>query len=173
VTTTRDSTGRDTTGRDTTGRARRRAPLAAAVAAPLDAAAFFAAKLRYETDCADVHASLAAGDEGFVVIDARTPEAYAQGHVPGAVSLPHADITPATAAVALQGRPAATTVFVTYCWGPHCNGATRAAANLAALGLHVKEMIGGVAGWQAEGYALAAGANPKSPPEPGPSPRPA
>ena len=46
-------------------------------------------------------------------------------------------------------------LFVTYCWGPHCNGATRAARALAGLGYPVKEMIGGIAGWRAEGYRLA------------------
>ncbi|HEX5097744.1 MAG TPA: rhodanese-like domain-containing protein, partial [Acidimicrobiia bacterium] len=45
-------------------------------------------------------------------------------------------------------------VVVTYCWGPHCNGATKAAARFAALGFRVKEMLGGITGWQTEGYEL-------------------
>ena len=118
-----------------------------APADPADAAAHFAARLRFETDCADVHADVDASVDGIVVLDVRDPAAYAAGHVPGARSLPHATIGPESTA----GLPH-DAVLVTYCWGPHCNGATRAAARLAALGFSVKEMLGGVAGWAAEGY---------------------
>jgi rhodanese-related sulfurtransferase len=130
------------------------------VAPPPEAAAHFADRLRFETDCADVHADLAAGVTGVVVIDARARAAFAAGHVPGAWSLPHAEISAATVEALLLGAESGDTVFVTYCWGPHCNGATRAARALAALGYSVKEMIGGVAGWRAEGFELATGASP-------------
>ncbi len=43
---------------------------------------------------------------------------------------------------------------MTYCWGPACNAATRAAANLASLGFRVKVLTGGLAAWQAEGFPL-------------------
>ena len=43
---------------------------------------------------------------------------------------------------------------VVYCWGPGCNGATKAAARLSALGVPVKEMIGGIEYWRREGYAV-------------------
>lgn len=46
------------------------------------------------------------------------------------------------------------TLFVVYCAGPHCNGADRAAANLARLGRKVKKMIGGKAGWLDEGFSF-------------------
>jgi hypothetical protein len=45
-------------------------------------------------------------------------------------------------------------VVVTYCWGPGCNGATRAAYELARLGYPVKEMIGGYQYWVEEGFAV-------------------
>ena len=44
--------------------------------------------------------------------------------------------------------------FVVYCAGPHCNGANKAACRLAALGMPVKLMIGGVTGWIDEGFNL-------------------
>lgn len=125
--------------------------LRVAAAAPADAAAHFARRLAYETDCSDVHADLAAGaatgTPGFVVVDARSAADYARGHVPGARSLPHATIGEHTAAT--LDRDA---LVVTYCWGPHCNGATQAAAKLAGLGFRVKEMIGGFDYWRREGY---------------------
>jgi rhodanese-related sulfurtransferase len=45
---------------------------------------------------------------------------------------------------------------ITYCWGPGCNGATRAALALAQLGYPVKEMIGGIEYWIREGFAVEA-----------------
>jgi rhodanese-related sulfurtransferase len=49
------------------------------------------------------------------------------------------------------------TLFVTYCAGPHCNGADRGALRLARLGRPVKNMVGGITGWLDEGFELAAG----------------
>ena len=120
--------------------------LAVPTADPADAAAVFARRLAVETDPSDVHADLTAGVPGLVVVDCRSPEAYAAGHVPGAVSMPWATIT----GVGLD--PAAT--YVTYCWSESCNAGDRGALALARLGLRVKLMLGGVAGWQREGYPL-------------------
>ena len=46
------------------------------------------------------------------------------------------------------------TQFVVYCWGPGCNGATRAALAFARLGYHVKEMLGGYEYWVREGFPV-------------------
>jgi rhodanese-related sulfurtransferase len=118
-------------------------------ATPVDAAAHFAARLSYETDCSDVGADIAAGVGGFVVIDTRSPSLYAAGHVPGAVNLPHRRIT----ADAVAQLPP-DVLLVTYCNGPHCNASTRGALRLAALGRHVKEMPGGMDGWVREGLPV-------------------
>jgi rhodanese-related sulfurtransferase len=116
------------------------------------AAAHFGAAFAYETDCSDVFASIRDGRRDFVLLDARSPELYAQGHVPEAINLPHAKIVEAK----LRAYPL-DTLFVVYCAGPHCNGAHRAALRLAGLGRPVKLMIGGVTGWRDEGLALAGG----------------
>jgi rhodanese-related sulfurtransferase len=86
-----------------------------------------------------------------VLLDVRTPEAYAAGHVRGAVNLPHGRIVERN----LEAFPT-DALFVVYCNGAHCNGADRAAARLARLGRKVKKMIGGVEGWKDEGYTLEA-----------------
>ncbi|MES9506160.1 rhodanese-like domain-containing protein [Streptomyces sp. NPDC000609] len=119
-------------------------------ASPAAAAAHFGASLAFHTDVSDVAAAFAAdGDPGFVLLDARSAESWDQGHVPGAVHLP-------TAAVAERARnlldPAVP--VVTYCWGPGCNGAARAALALAELGYHVKEMLGGFEYWVREGFGF-------------------
>ncbi|MFP5515299.1 MAG: rhodanese-like domain-containing protein [Alphaproteobacteria bacterium] len=121
-------------------------------ASPADAVAHFSRKLSLETDCWDVHESLKSIDPGFVLLDVRGPAAFAQGHVPGALNLPHGKITERRMMEWPEG-----TLFVVYCAGPHCNGADRAALRLARIGCPVKLMIGGVTGWVDEGFALESG----------------
>ena len=120
-----------------------------AAAPPAEALAHFQKLLAYETDCWDVHAALSAGHPGFVLLDVRGPDAFASGHVPGAVSLPHRRINERNLASYDKD-----VLFVVYCAGPHCNGADRAAIALARLGRPVKKMIGGVTGWKDEGFTL-------------------
>jgi rhodanese-related sulfurtransferase len=113
----------------------------------------FCADLTFETDCWDVHDSLADGlskQPDFVLIDVRSPDLYARGHVPGAINIPHGKIIESRLA---QHGP--DTVFVVYCAGPHCNGAHKGAIRLARLGRPVKLMIGGITGWLDEGFELA------------------
>jgi rhodanese-related sulfurtransferase len=124
--------------------------LTAPVADPADAARHYARKLSFETDCSDVHE--AAGAAGVVVVDSRSPEAYALGHVPGAVSLPHSTTSPASTAG--WDREA---LYVTYCWGPGCNAGDQGALLLAQQGFPVKLMIGGWATWTADAYPVATG----------------
>jgi rhodanese-related sulfurtransferase len=119
-------------------------------AGPEAALEHFSRLLALETDCWDVHAALEAKHTGFVVLDVRSPALYAAGHVPGAVSLPHRRINERNLSAWSED-----TLFVVYCSGPHCNGADRAAVALARLGRPVKKMIGGMTGWQDEGFELA------------------
>ncbi|TNC14093.1 rhodanese-like domain-containing protein [Methylobacterium terricola] len=129
-------------------------PVTAVPPAPAaEVAAHYARRLAFETDCADVHAAIAAGEPGFVLLDVRGPALYAKGHIPGALNLPRGKMTPRCMAEWPDG-----TLFVVYCAGPHCNGTDKAALNLAGLGLPVKVMIGGITGWVDEGFSLTEGA---------------
>jgi len=96
-----------------------------------------------------VHASLDSGLPGFVLLDSRGEDAWRQGHVPGALHLPTDDIPDRAGELLDINVP-----VITYCWGPGCNGATRAALALAQLGYRVKEMIGGIEYWTREGFAV-------------------
>ncbi|CAG9204564.1 Rhodanese [Paraburkholderia tropica] len=126
-------------------------------AASADALAHFGASLAFETDCWDVHATLAdrSRPPDFVLLDVRGPALFAEGHVPGAVNLPHGKIV-----ASKLDAYAPDTLFVTYCAGPHCNGATRGAIRLARLGRPAKVMIGGITGWLDEGFELERGIEP-------------
>jgi rhodanese-related sulfurtransferase len=94
------------------------------------------------------------------VVDSRGAEAWDQGHIPGAVHLPTARIPQLAAQLLDPGR-----LVVVHCWGPGCDGATRAALALARLGYQVKEMLGGMEYWIREGlgYETADGPARRAP----------
>ncbi|MFJ9349174.1 rhodanese-like domain-containing protein [Streptomyces sp. NPDC101237] len=122
--------------------------LRVAPAAPAAAAAHFRASLALHADVSDVAAALAAdGAPGFVVLDSRSTESWDQGHIPGAVHLPTALIPEQAPLLLDKDVP-----VVTYCWGPGCDGAARAALALAELGYQVKELLGGFEYWAREGF---------------------
>jgi rhodanese-related sulfurtransferase len=122
---------------------------------PKAANTYFQSRLASETDPSDVYTDIQKGETGFVVVDARTREAYMKGHVPGAVNLPYREITPASTASFAKDK-----LVVTYCDGVLCNASTKAAARLSALGFQVKEMLHGLAGWREEGYPVETGLVP-------------
>ena len=107
----------------------------------------YQAKLDYETDSWDVYASLEAG-KPWVVVDGRASEAYEQEHIPGAINLPHRDISPDK----VEGLDK-TKIYVCYCDGIGCNASTKTAVKLLELGFNVKELLGGIDWWKRDGYA--------------------
>lgn len=129
--------------------------VSAIAAAPSQiASAHFQAAFTFETDCWDVSDAIRHCHD-FVLLDVRSPALYAQGHLPGAINLPHGKIIESK----LKQWPK-DTLFVTYCAGPHCNGAARGALRLAHLNRPVKIMTGGVTGWLDEGFDLKTGVEP-------------
>jgi rhodanese-related sulfurtransferase len=82
-----------------------------------------------------------------VVIDARSEAAFAQEHIPGAVSFPHRLMDRDTTA-SLDSN----SLYVTYCDGIGCNASTKGALKLAELGFRVKELIGGIEWWKRDSY---------------------
>jgi rhodanese-related sulfurtransferase len=125
---------------------------AVAAATPRLAARHFLDRLAFETDPSDLAADLDAGVPGLVVVDVRDPEAYAAGHIPGAINLPYRTIDQRSTA-GLERHA----LLITYCWGPACNASTKGALALSALGFAVKELLGGLSAWEAEGFAVEGG----------------
>lgn len=120
----------------------------------MDAAAFFAAKLAFETDPADLAAARAAGSAPLVV-DTRSLASWSQGRIPGAVHIPTVELAERIGALA----PDLDADIVVYCWGPGCNGSTRAALLLSELGYTaVRELIGGFEYWAREGLSTVSDA---------------
>lgn len=124
-------------------------PLQHPPAAAAEAVAYFATRLSLQSDVSDVHAAMESGLPGFVLLDSRSVAGWAQGHVPGAIHMPTSEIASRAPAELDPCVP-----VITYCWGPGCDGATRAALALAQLGFPVKEMIGGIEYWIREGFRV-------------------
>lgn len=114
-----------------------------------DALSYFETLMSFETDCWDVNHAISNQRQDFILLDVRSEDAYAQGHLPESLNLPHHKLSEETLA-----QFARDTMFVVYCAGPHCNGADRAGIRLAKLNRPVKKMIGGIAGWLDEGFDL-------------------
>jgi rhodanese-related sulfurtransferase len=108
-------------------------------------------KLNFEIDSWDLKVTLEAG-ERVVVLDARSPESYARGHIPGAINVPHRQMSPDTTAHLDKQA-----LIVTYCDGIGCNASTKGALNMLRLGFRVKELIGGLDWWQRDGHPVHGG----------------
>jgi rhodanese-related sulfurtransferase len=104
---------------------------------------FFAAKLSCETDCSDVYTDIKENTNNYILLDVRSLEAFDKSHAISALSMPHSEINDAS-----FSQYPKDTMFVVYCWGPGCNGASKAAMKISALGFAVKEMIGGIHYWE-------------------------
>ena len=94
----------------------------------IDQMNFYQSKLAYEIDSADLYEALAK-DEPIVIVDGRSASAYAHEHIPGAISLPHREISfNATESLDKSKR------YVCYCDGIGCNASTKTALKLLTLG---------------------------------------
>ena len=112
---------------------------------PRDAAAHFAARLRFETDPSDVYTAQKQGD-AVTLIDVRSDEAWRQGRIPGALHMPYAEMPERALAELDPAVP-----VVVYCWSPGCNAGHKGALALSTLGFTVREMIGGYEYWVRSG----------------------
>ena len=79
--------------------------------------------------------------------DAREPEAYAAGHIPGAVN-----VEPQASSELLKGLPQ-NSLLVVYCDGPECGASARLAARLLETG-PVAVLPDGFPAWAAAGYPV-------------------
>jgi rhodanese-related sulfurtransferase len=104
-------------------------------------------KLAYEIDSWDLQVAIDAGDN-VVVIDTRSPDAYRREHIPGALNIPHRNMSAETTSDLHKDS-----LVVTYCDGIGCNGSTKGALNMVKLGFHVKELMGGLDWWKRDGHA--------------------
>ena len=86
------------------------------------------------------------------VLDVRPAEEYRAGHIPGAISVPLADLERRLAELPR------TREIVAYCRGPYCVFAYQAVELLRAQGLQARRLQGGFPEWRAAGLPVEIGA---------------
>jgi rhodanese-related sulfurtransferase len=119
---------------------------------PFETATLMRDKLRFHTDSWDLFVDLKAGCPDITVVDARSWDSYQKGHIPGAISFPHREMTEETVASLDRNK-----VYVVYCDGIGCNGSTKGSYKLSRLGFRVKELLGGLDWWQRDGHPIETG----------------
>lgn len=122
-----------------------------ATADPAAALDHFENLLAFETDCRDVHAALAAGQQDFVVLTCAPPRPTSKGTCPALSICRTAGSWSAPSRISRRTR---------YLWSTAAGRiatAPTAAVQLSRLGRKVKKMLGGIHGWHVERFATSAG----------------
>jgi rhodanese-related sulfurtransferase len=88
------------------------------------------------------------GDD-LVVLDVRPAAEHAAGHLPGAVSIPLAELRRRLAELPTDRE------IVAYCRGPYCAFAHEAVAVLREAGVPARRLEDGLPDWEAAGLAVA------------------
>lgn len=87
-----------------------------------------------------------------IVVDAREPASYLQGHLPRAINVPAADVETLGPALPKDAQ------IVVYCGGPECPHSAIVARWLAERGwTNVRHYEEGIAGWTQAGYPVEGG----------------
>jgi rhodanese-related sulfurtransferase/DNA-binding transcriptional ArsR family regulator len=89
-------------------------------------------------------------DGDVVALDVRPVEEYEAGHIPGAVSIPLAQLKARLSELPKHRR------IVAYCRGPYCVMAVEAVALLRKRGFKAVRMEQGVLDWRARGWRVEA-----------------
>lgn len=85
---------------------------------------------------------------GMTLLDVRSPEEFAQGHLPGAINIPLEELEQRLSELAADQE------WVAYCRGPYCVLSHNAAALLRAKGFKVRRLEQGFTDWQAAGLGV-------------------
>jgi rhodanese-related sulfurtransferase len=88
-------------------------------------------------------------DGAVIVVDVRPPEEYAAGHLPGALSIPLADLERRLSSLPKRKE------VVAYCRGPYCVLAVDAVRALRASGRRARRLEDGVREWVARGLPVS------------------
>ena len=89
--------------------------------------------------------------QDFVLVDARSKEAYDGGHIEGAVSFPLDEITREAAGQKFSSNKK----IIVYCGSASCHISRRAAQLLISYGYSVQDYVGGISEWMTQGQPLA------------------
>ncbi len=97
----------------------------------------------------ELQAAIFSGD--VIVVETLGPQYYGDGHLPGAINIPHTEVARLAPAL-LPDKDAA---IVTYCSNTACRNSEAAAAQLRSLGYtNVRKYAEGKQDWSAAGLPL-------------------
>ena len=116
----------------------------AALLAALLAACGVSSKTSYRQITADEAAQLMQEETGFVLLDVRTQEEYASGHIPGAICIPNETI----GSEEIPELPDKDQLILVYCRSG--NRSKQASQKLAEQGYTNVVEFGGINGWTGE-----------------------
>ncbi|MDR6237365.1 rhodanese-like domain-containing protein [Aureibacter tunicatorum] len=108
---------------------------------------FYKRKLAFEMDPSDLFEAFEKGDD-YVALDARQSFGFEREHIPGAINIPHKNMTEESTRNLDRSK-----TYVCYCDGIGCNASTKGALKMTELGFKVKELIGGIEWWKFDGLA--------------------
>jgi rhodanese-related sulfurtransferase/DNA-binding transcriptional ArsR family regulator len=86
------------------------------------------------------------------LLDVRPRDEYDQGHIPGALSVPLAELSERIASLPRSGE------IVAYCRGPYCLMAHEASEILRRSGFQARRLADGMPAWASRGLPVAFGA---------------
>jgi rhodanese-related sulfurtransferase len=104
---------------------------------------FFEAKMAFTTGPVELERMMKAGEVN--IVDVRTAEDYAEGHIPGAINLPKDRWS------TLSGLRK-DKINVLYCYSLVCHLAATAAVEFSGKGYPVMELDGGWRWWKEDGF---------------------
>ena len=108
---------------------------------------FFEAKLAFETGPVAVHQWIK-NKEQVQIIDLRTPELFAKGHVPTALNIAYDELENHLPKLNKDVNT------VVYCYDITCHLSAKAALLLAKKGYRVQELVGGFNEYAEKGYTV-------------------
>jgi rhodanese-related sulfurtransferase/DNA-binding transcriptional ArsR family regulator len=89
-------------------------------------------------------------DSDVVIVDVRSTEDYATGHLPGAISVPSEGLLDRLSELPAEAE------IVAYCHGPYCVTSAECVRLLRQHGRNARHLAGGFAGWHRAGAPLEA-----------------
>jgi rhodanese-related sulfurtransferase len=108
---------------------------------PERAKAYFEQKLAFTIGPVELSRWIKSHEDNLVIVDVREAEAFAKGHIPGAINLPKDKWNN------LHGL-ARDKTNVVYCYSQQCHLAANACVQFASAGCPVMELEGGFEAWK-------------------------
>lgn len=115
---------------------------------------FFDHELNYKTNPYGTSKVVSGEVKNVTIVDVRTAEDFAKGHIPGAINIPYDKYSNFEGKEKEYPGLRKDGYNYIYCYQLLCNLGQKAAKRFAAAGYPVKEIVGGYKSWEEAGYAI-------------------